>query len=83
MHSKESYYTTDFKEAIDKLEYPNGDVFVGYFKNDEIIGSGRYSYKNGNVYEGTMEEGKPCNGFGNMIYHAAGKQFYIYNKKYF
>ena len=35
-----------------KMTYINGDVYVGYWKNNEREGQGKMTYKNGDVYVG-------------------------------
>jgi len=44
------------------LNFYNGDVFEGEFKNDEMY-FGVYNYKKGDVYTGDLRGGKP-NGKG-------------------
>lgn len=47
------------KSGIGTLKFPNGDVFTGEFKNDEIWGQGKFVYyATGDIYEGIIINGK-------------------------
>ena len=50
-----------------------GDIYEGYFQNDEITGSGTFKYANGDVYEG---------GFINSLKHGNGKFTYANGNSY-
>ncbi len=44
-----------------------GDVYVGYFSNDKISGTGVFTYAGGDVYQGTFKDNK-YEGTGVMTY---------------
>ena len=42
--------------------YPDGEKYVGDFKNDKPNGQGTYTWKNGDEYVGEWKNGKRWNG---------------------
>ena len=53
---------------MEKIKYPNGDVYIGEFKGVKFHGKGTLTRKDGSKYEGTWKKGVP---------HGKGKRKYI------
>jgi len=47
-----AYYISDIREGNGKLNYSNGDIFVGTFINDLPNGSGEKIFTDGSKYIG-------------------------------
>ena len=54
------------KEQVN-LTFPNGDKYVGEFKDDKPNGKGTYTWSDGRKYEGEFEDGKQ-NGQGTYTF---------------
>lgn len=55
-----------------KLEKTNGDVYIGFFREDIMEGLGIYKWASGNRYEGEFKNNKP-NGRGSLVSHEGKK----------
>jgi len=44
---------------MEKVKYPNGDVYIGEFKGGKFHGKGTLTRKDGSMYEGAWEKGVP------------------------
>ena len=58
---------TDLAEGVGLQIWSNGELYYGYYLNDEIHFQGMYIYANGNVYEGQIKKGKR-NGIGEYLF---------------
>ncbi|HAN20964.1 MAG: hypothetical protein A2Y15_03120 [Clostridiales bacterium GWF2_36_10] len=57
-----------YRDGDGTMEYKaTGDKYVGKFVDDEITGSGTYTYSNGDVYVGALVDGK-MQGYGEMTF---------------
>ena len=54
------------------VQYPNGDVYDGMFKNGVREGNGTYTYADGNKYEGSWKNNMK-HGIGTMKYGASAE----------
>lgn len=52
-----------------QVQYPNGDIFDGFFQNGLKHGVGTYTYSDGNKFEGEWKDNKKT-GIGKMTYGA-------------
>ena len=72
---------------IEKLEFPNGDVYEGEVKDEKMHGKGILTLSNGNEYEGKFKDNIIQDGttltFEDIHYYIKGKSKYIgqYNKE--
>ena len=57
------------KEGFGLMEYNNGDIYQGYFKNNKREGKGIYKYNNNDIYEGNWENNLQ-NGKGKFTYNS-------------
>ena len=48
--------------------YPDGDYYIGDFKDGVKHGNGEYHYSTGTVYNGQWENNDKSNGYGTMTY---------------
>jgi hypothetical protein len=48
----------DKKEGFGCMQLPNGDQFVGHFRDDTFHNFGRLSFTNGDYFEGNFKAGK-------------------------
>jgi hypothetical protein len=55
--------------------FDNGDQFVGIIDNEGNLISGKYSYANGDVFEGTFQENAPYN--GDIVYADKSEAKYV------
>jgi len=46
------------KHGIGAMRYPNGEVYIGYWKDDKKHGEGSYYHADGSVYQGAYTKGK-------------------------
>ncbi|GAW82970.1 dynein-associated protein [Plasmodium gonderi] len=65
--------------------YPNGNVYVGDFKNEKFHGQGTLAFKGKGEYKGTWEKGKLVQG---QYYYSDGLQYeeewkYLIDTPYF
>ena len=49
------------------MEYNNGDIYQGYFKNNKREGKGIYKYNNNDIHKGNLENNFQ-NGRGKFTY---------------
>ncbi|KAL5234994.1 hypothetical protein ACI65C_002404 [Semiaphis heraclei] len=72
----------DERHGFGKAILPNGDAYVGTYKNGLRHGRGQYRFVNGAIYQGCYREGLR-NGKGVMIYNDKSKYegYWIDNKK--
>ena len=63
----------DLRNQKGIYHYPNGDKYVGEWKDDRFHGHGIYLFANGERYEGTLFEGAK---HGQGVYH------YVNGNKY-
>ena len=63
------------------LTYPNGNEYVGEFKDDERNGQGTYTFADGSKYVGEFKDGK-YHGQGTFTYASGKKEvgYYINNE---
>ena len=59
-------------DCIGLYTYPNGDKYIGAFKEGKRSGEGKYLYANGNKYEGQWDGGTR-NGKGKLIFPNGNK----------
>lgn len=72
----------DERHGFGKAILPNGDAYVGTYKNGKRHGRGQYRFVNGAIYQGCYREGLR-NGKGVMVYNDKSKyegdpQYYRY-----
>ncbi|KAF0764936.1 radial spoke head 1 [Aphis craccivora] len=74
--------SNDERHGFGKAILPNGDAYVGTYKNGHRHGRGQYRFKNGAIYQGCYREGLR-HGKGVMRYPDKSKYegFWIDNKK--
>ena len=53
----------EYGEGRGKYTYPNGEKYVGEWKNGKFCGQGTFTHTDGGKYEGEYKDGKP-NGQG-------------------
>ncbi|XP_060877151.1 radial spoke head 1 homolog [Metopolophium dirhodum] len=72
----------DERHGFGKAILPNGDAYVGTYKNGKRHGRGQYRFVNGAIYQGCYREGLR-NGKGVMVYNDKSKYegYWIDNKK--
>ena len=58
------------------MEYPNGDVYVGQWKEGNRHGQGKMVYANGNIYEGLFEDGKEAEGKTTLAKFTTNEKYY-------
>jgi hypothetical protein len=46
----------DCENGKGRFIFPNGDKYIGEFKNSKLDGRGVYTFKNGNIYKGQFKE---------------------------
>ena len=70
-----------WNDCIGKIVYPNGDKYIGVFKEGSRSGDGQYTYSNGNKYIGQWTDGQK-NGKGKFIYSNGSKYIgdFVYGK---
>ena len=70
-----------WNDCIGKIVYPNGDKYIGAFKEGNRSGDGQYTYSNGNKYIGQWTDGQK-NGKGKFIYSNGSKYIgdFVYGK---
>jgi serine/threonine protein kinase len=70
---KEPFVVNAWTDCVGKVAYPNGDSYVGDFKNGKFDGQGKYIYVNGDRYEG---------GYRNGVSEGQGTYIFANGEKY-
>ena len=62
-----SLASVSYGQAIETINYPNGDVYVGEVRNGQRNGQGTFTYASGSVYVGEYRDDQR-NGQGTYTY---------------
>ena len=54
---KEPFSVSTWSNCIGKASFPNGDSYVGEYKNGKYDGQGKYAYASGDLYVGEYKNG--------------------------
>jgi hypothetical protein len=65
---------TGEREGNGLILFPNGDLYVGQYKNNKRNGMGTYRYKNGTFYTGEWVDNKRT-GKGRIVYPDGGRYY--------
>ena len=62
-----SYETVTWTNCVGEVTYPNGDQYVGTWRDGKVNGHGTFASSNGEKYVGAWRDGK-LNGHGTYMY---------------
>ena len=68
MVTAEEFKRKGVKDGYGHVEYKDGRVYQGYFKNGRFEGEGILKMKNGDLYEGNFKNNK-FEGKGRIVYN--------------
>ena len=57
------------------MTFPNGNKYVGEFRDDKFHGQGTYTQANGEMFVGEFRDGKPSNGRGTFTFPPHGAKY--------